>query len=217
MEINEDECKAKAKELGEGVTFVSAKEVTKDDGSKGKQVTYAFKDVSKIKVSPDSDVGDSMGGGMGGGMGPEEKEVEKAPIKFCYAKGKLTINMPKQGEEKAEAGATPDSSPSPAMTPEEKQQMQMQLQMMKPMFDGMRIAVKVEVDGKIKDTNASHVADDKVITLFNMDFGKIMNNAEAFEKLAAMGNEQDVTKVGEQLKDFEGIQVETEETVNVSF
>ena len=70
-----DEAKAmdKAGQMGEGVEFVSIKEVKKADGSKGAQTIYSFKDISKVKVAMG---GDDMGpGGPGGGEGDKQRAI----------------------------------------------------------------------------------------------------------------------------------------------
>jgi|GEM_PF-7097903 len=58
---SEEELKEAAKGYGEGVTFDSITEGKNDKGWKGFSVVYTFKDINKIKVSPDAGVNDLSG------------------------------------------------------------------------------------------------------------------------------------------------------------
>jgi len=208
--------KSKAEQMGEGVTYQSAKKVQKSDGSPGVQVIYAFTDINKLKLS----MQDAGGGAGGPGMGGAQEA--KDPITFQMAKAakpKLVIIMPKPDKAKGAEGKAPavaDAGKTPPEPPPE------QMAQMKQMFDGLRMRLAVMVDGKITKSNATYQEKDKdgnshIVTLFDMNFGKLISDEAAFKKLAAMGDVQDMAVVKEKLKGIDGIKAETAEKVEVEF
>jgi hypothetical protein len=214
--------KSKVATMGEGVTFVSAKEVTREDGSTGIQVVYKFADVSKIKIESEPEIDAKSGGEMPGAApaAPAPKE-KKNPITFQMTKGatpKLEIIMPKQEPVKAEA---PASAPAGEAKPVPGQDA-MQAAMMKQMFDGFRIRVAVAVDGKITKSNAAYQEKDSegnshIVTLLDMNIGKLLGDEATAKKLAAMGEIQDMAEAKEKLKGIDGLKIETSEKVEIEF
>jgi len=206
--------KSKASLMGEGVTYQSSKKVQKSDGSQGIQIVYGFTDVNKVKLSSQPDTGAP---GPGAGADQEVKD----PITFKMAKTgkpKLVILMPKPDPAKASAGQADVKGPdgkAPEMPPE-------QMKEMKQMFDGLRMRMAIMVDGKITKSNATYQEKDKdgnshIVTIFDMNFGKLINDDAAFKKIAAMGNMQDMATAKEKLKGIEGIRIETNDKVEVEF
>jgi len=207
--------KTKTASMGEGVTFVSAKEVKKDDGSLGVQVTYAFKDINKLKVNSEPDTPSS------GGEAPAKKA--KDPVSFVFVKGatpKLTILMPKAEKPasavKPEAGTT--ETKEPAKTPSAAE-----LAQMKQMFDGFRVRLIVKVDGFITKSNASFIekiskTDKKqAVTLIDMDVGKLLKDEATFKKLAAMGDISDMVTAKEKMKNIPGLKFEPADKIDIEF
>jgi hypothetical protein len=225
MPLEPEKYKAKALKMGEGVKYVSAKRMTKQDGSKGVRVLYSFEDINKIKVSqnPDAPSGPGGPGGPGGRMQPKDKEEKpESPITFSFVPGntaKLTINMP-----------PPDKS-EPEKMPEREEGSGMNMgggmpggeQMMNAMFTGMRIRLMVKVDGEITDTNGSYVHSGVksgkkcYLTLFDMDIGKLLGNPEHMKKLQALGKNKDISAAKDALKEIPGVKVETEQKIEVTF
>ena len=85
--------------------------------------------------------------------------------------------------------------------------------MMKQMLGDMRMSMKLIVEPGISETDASH-RDGNTITLMEMDMAKLIENKDAFKKLAN-ANQDDPTKAMEMLKGVEGVKVETKEKVTV--
>lgn len=210
--------RAKASAMGEGVTFVSSKEVRKPDGTTGVQVTYAYKDINKLKINSEPE---TPAGGPEGAASPEGGPPQKKanPVTFEFVKGatpKLTIMMARKEKEeeavKAEDNATPEEAPAAE-----------QMAMMKEMFDGFHMQLLVAVDGEITKSNATFVEKDEKtgkrqrIILIDMDLGKIFKDEASFKKLAAMGEIQDMATAREKLKDLPGLRFETEEKVEIEF
>jgi len=215
---SEKSYREKASQMGEGVTFVAAKEVRKADGTAGVQVTYAFKDINKLKVNSEPDspslVSDSAGQSAGG-----EPQKRETPITFEFVKGstpKLTVMMAKKEKEKevgkAEEVAAPDEVP-----PEEE------MAMVKEMFGGFHVQLLVKVDGEITRSNATYVEKDEKtgrkqrVTLIDMDLGKLFKDEATFKKLMAMGEVEDMATAREKLKDIPGLKFETTDKVEIEF
>ncbi|MBN2417000.1 hypothetical protein JXO52_14240 [bacterium] len=211
--IDIDEYKEKVSHYGEGVTFVSAEKVMREDGAEGVKVVYAFSDINKLRVSTEPD------NPMDGAMGDTDTEGEenKEPITFAFQKGKnpvLTIYMPHdQDEEKYEEDAEEDDAGEPDMSG-------MGLAMMRPFLKGLRMKIAVELaDGRIAKTTAAHVQNYEgkdTITLLEMDFGKIMEDEKNLEKLGDLEKIKNPSVALEKMKDLPGFKAETSEEISVT-
>lgn len=192
-----DKAKAKEGSLGEGVTFDKIEKITKG-GKDGFRATYKFKDINKLKL-------DSSG--AMDSMKPPGLDADAAkktePVTFSYADGTLTIQMPKPPK-KDEAAPKPDLS---AMGGEQEEAM-------KQMMADMKVSIRLVADGGIEKTDASHVTGDS-ITLVEMDFGKLVQNPEAFKKLT-QAQPETPEEIEALLKGVEGVKLETKEKVSVS-
>ena len=215
---NVEDYRKKTSSMGEGVTFVSAKEVRKADGTTGAQVTYAYKDISKLKVNSEPD---SPAGGIGEATTPEERPSEKkeSPVTFEFVKGatsKLTIKMPNQDKAK-ETGKADEPAASQEMPAAD------QMALIKELFGGFHVQLMVMVDGEITKSNATFVEKDEKtgkkrrVTLIDMDLGNIIKDEASFKKLRAMGQIDDMATAREKLKDIPGLRFETAEKVEIEF
>ncbi|MBW1671789.1 MAG: hypothetical protein JRJ43_09025 [Deltaproteobacteria bacterium] len=202
--------KAQAATMGEGVRFISAKELKKTDGTTGVGVVYAFEDIRKLKISSDPDIP---------GQAEGQTSKKSNPITFDFAMdhgSKLTINLPQSNN-----GKKPKSSEMPPVDMQERPSEQ--LAQMKQMFDGFRVRIMVKVDGEIVRTNASYVQIDtqskkkQLVTLLDMNIGEIMKDEEVFKKLAAMGEIRDMETASEKLKGIPGLKIETARRVEIEF
>jgi len=208
------EYKDKASNFGTGVKFVSAEEVTKEDGSAGMKIIYSFTDVTKlsVKAQPDSPMG-------AGNEEVEENDAEEK-IHFNFIKGrtpKLIIIMPHSDEE---GDADEDAVEETADNDMANSMADAGMGMMKPFLKGMRISVQVELlDGKIKKTNATHVTNyegkDR-ITLIEMEFSELLKDEENMKKMSSMSKIKDPKVAMEIMKDIPGIKVETAEKIEIS-
>ena len=87
--------------------------------------------------------------------------------------------------------------------------------MMSQMFKGMRIAIAIEVEGAIVETNATHRKGSRV-TLMEMDFDKLLENQEKF-KLFAESKPETFEETKALMKDLPGIKVEMNPEVQIKF
>ncbi len=204
--FSEDKAKKRAAELGEGVTYVKSESLDKN-GAKGARVTYAFKDINKLKVS----TGDGMQsmskiGPMADAPAPAVKKQE--PVIFTFADGKLTIKMPEPEKPAAVEAPAAEGFGKPDMDSPEAQAM------MKQMMGDMKMSLKIVCDSGIAETNASN-KDGDTITLFEMDMGKLMENPDTFKKLSQV-DQKDPAAAMEAMKNLKGVKVEIQKEVTVS-
>jgi len=186
--------------LGPGVRFVSAEPIDDDSGFFRYTALFAFDDINELSIDP-----------MEGGPQSED-EGGAAPYRFLFTPGgtaelKILVEQDEEEEEEVEEWGEYDEEPST----EEQQAMG---EMMKPYFQSMAFLVQVKIDGRIVETNASHV-DGNIITLLDMDMGKIVDNDELFQEMLESPNMQDDEMVEKLSK--AGIRVESREEVSVRF
>ena len=203
-----EQFRAKAPRLGEGVTCVSA-EPLKEAGKTGLKVEYTFVDVRKLRINQQPDIGPSP-----------DQGASNSFITFDLVQGnptKLVIKMPQ-----------PDYNPESVSTnvpaiPEAPQISEEQQKMMKDTFGDFCIKVRVQVNGEIKNTNASYVDTNPVtqkkdtVTLLNMNVGQVLGNPDYLKKLASVGGHPDLEQAKKIMKDFPGLKIETAKIVDVSF
>jgi len=226
FKIDEEKLKAKAARMGEGVRFVSAKEVKKADGANGLREVYAFDDVRKLRLQSDPDTSSMKGAekpaaGPGGGA---KAKKPSPPVTFGFTPGDpaaLTIRLPESRHEAPAGSSGPKPGPDkpapngPAPSKEE-------MAMAKQMFEGFRFRMMVGVDGEITQTNASfpHAGPDgkkRYVTLFDMNIGELIKDENMFKMLLARGEMQDMSTARKKLLDVPGLKIETEREITVRF
>jgi hypothetical protein len=198
--VSEEKAKARAANLGEGVTFEKV-EPTAKDGGKGGKVTYRFADINKLKIAPD-EAAKSAIPQMPGQPAPETPKTE--PILFKYEGGKLGIKIPQPKADDVPAGEAP---PVHELGAEEEKQM-------KELFAGMRVSVKLIIEPGISATNATYV-EENTITLVDMDFGKMTEKPGSLQKMATLGR-GNPEKAMEEMMKFDGVKVESKPDVEVT-
>lgn len=200
--LDREELRENAEGMGEGVEFVSADPYERDEFT-GYKAIYSFTDVSNLRINqnPGANMPDT---------GMEEDEAVREMITFSFNKGNpstLVISLPRTEESKTEpeegtedAGEMPDTS---------------EMESMMKMYEKMKISMRVELDGKIRKTNATH-RDGSTVTLMEMDFGKIFSDEKTFKKLART-NPDTLEDLKEIVDEVPGIKVEMNEKVEVAF
>jgi hypothetical protein len=170
--IDKEALEMAAQAMGEGVSLEKVEAMPETSPYAGYIAYFKFKDISKIKVSASPSTS------------PEAAEEDNNEwITFDFKKGstsKLTMyleNTPEE-EEVTELVEQEDLDTEEAAS-EIGEGMGEQLM---EIYKDMHYWMNVEVNGKIIDTNASFT-DGSVITLFDMNFEKIVENTELFEKV----------------------------------
>lgn len=203
--VNEADLQRTAQRMGEGVTFVSATPVKEADGFEGSKAIFAFTDITKLRVDQDP----NLSGSTTGGISTPPKSSN--PVTFGFAKGTdgaSTLTVTLNETPKAGAAAKPQGGPDM-----ENPQM---LEMMRTMFKGFRVAIDVEVAGKILKTNADHVAGSRV-TLLEMDMEKLLQDEAKLKQVqSVLGPDASISELKPYLKDVKGLKV-NDPVVTIAF
>lgn len=198
LPLEEDKYKARAGQMGAGVTYQEAKRITGKNGSKGIEVVYAFTDINELKFHMSPTPPGQPGGGPQGD-----------PIRFEFKPGDaadLVIKMPR-----------PDMDKQPPAS-ETKQPGDAEIAQFKQMFAGFRFWVRLRVDGTIGETNASFINKRRNgLVLLDMNLGRIMNDDAKLQKLMALKDVRDIAVIKERLKDVPELRFESEEKIHVTF
>lgn len=171
LSLFKDSIEKKLAMLGEGAKLVSSQAKTNAAGWKGYTATYSFKDINAVSVALSDDEKKDSDNGMPVDTG----------VKFQFTPGdvaELNIIPVKKAAE-----AAPAEPEAPAEDPA------MMMQMMGPMLKGMRMALFVQVDGEIVETNARHVKKPNIVTVMDMPMDKLLANPEAAKLMGKKGPE----------------------------
>lgn len=184
---------ARAAAMGEGVTLVSFEPAGKDGAEK---TTYAFKDVTKVKIAPMPDPSN------------DDSKEQKNPISFRFARAgsssTLTIAIPQKTAEKG-------VSPKPKPKPEEAAQ---GIAMMKAMLKGLKMSCVLEVNGTLVKTNSPYAAGPRV-TLMEVDFDQLAADEQALRKLQELDDPSQADP--KLIAGLKGLKVHTQPEVTVEF
>lgn len=200
---NIKELKSEAKNMGEGVKYISSKEIKEGD-REGYVAVYGFKNLNKIKVSDNPESKVSLDNNQ------KNQNTKKEYLTFNFKPGdqpEIIISMPKEkfDKSKSEPGVKKDTSSSgQALTKEF-------LGMMKD----FRFSLTVNVNGKIESTNATYVNGSK-ITLFDVEFGKLLENKDKMDELDNLQNTS-MDELKKLLKGMPGVKIELNNPVTVKF
>jgi hypothetical protein len=199
--LNEAEFKRSAERMG--VRPVSLTPM-KEGGFEGAKAVYAFDDITKVRVDQDPPMGSASGATV-------KPTSTTTPIKFAFAKQGGNSVLTVMVDEKTAAPGTKSSSPT---TPDKIDPAMMQ--MIKNMFQGFKVLIDIEVDGKIVKTNADYVNGPKV-TLLELDMQQLFENEAALAALQSkVGPGATIAEVRPYLKDVKGVKINNP-TVTIEF
>jgi hypothetical protein len=192
--LNEAEFKRTAERMG--VKPVSLTPL-KEGGFEGAKAVFAFDDVTKIRVDQDPQLA-----GTSSGTFASPPPASKSPIKFGFAKqGGSSVLTIMVDEQTAAPGVKPDPS-----TPPQKIDPAM-MQMVKTMFQGFKVVIDVEVEGKIVKTNADYVNGSRV-TMLELDMARLFEDEAALAALQTkVGPGASIADVRPYLKDVKGVKI----------
>ena len=204
---NEEELENKASDYGEGVQFLSGKEL-KRDGREGYAAIYSFADLNKLRFdqNPDSKMPEGV-------EAAEQEPVQKEYITFKFDRNdgsEITINMPPTSKESEKTDSTIDTGDTSTDSLNTGD-----LSKLTAMLKDFNISLVVETDGEIKETNASYV-DKSSVTLFDLNFNLLLNDPEKLKALKKI-NAGNIEEVKDLLKDVTGIKIETNNPVKIKF
>jgi hypothetical protein len=169
----------------------------KENGFEGAKALFAFDDITKIRVDQDPQLAGS--GSPGGSPGGKE-----SPIRFTFAKQGGSSVLTIMFDEKQAAGATAEmQSKTPSIESIDPQMMQM----VKTMFQGFKVAVDLEVDGKIVKTNADYVNGSR-ITLLEIEMAGLFEDEAKLKALQSkIGPGATISEIKPYLKDVKGVKI----------
>jgi hypothetical protein len=202
--LSESELKRAAERMGKGVRFVSSTPI-KQEGFEGVKAIFAFDDVNGISIDQDPNVGASTAGQISAGS------KRQSPVTFKHARQGADSVLTVTFDEKAVSPGKPDLKPTtpdnidPAM-----------IQMMKTMFQGFKVAIDLEVDGKIVKTNADYVNGSR-ITLMEIDMAGLLEDEAKLRALQSkIGPGASIADIKPLLKDVKGVKI-NHSTVTVEY
>ncbi|OYW74516.1 MAG: hypothetical protein B7Z37_17400 [Verrucomicrobia bacterium 12-59-8] len=193
--MDKEKAEERAQKLGEGVTVKSHEEVKTPDGKSGVKVVFAVADLTKLKYVP---------------FEPEQEDKPATitvPMTFALSGSSLTITNPNADKKPdGDAEKPPKSADDIAM-------MKSQMAMMKPMFAGIHLAVEVKGANGIASSDATNLSDG-TISYLDIQFDKLMENAEAFSSFLESANDwMSAATVAAKFSKAEGLKIEDKKVV----
>jgi hypothetical protein len=191
--------------LGPDVKFVSAIPV-KIDEMRGFRVIYSFRDINALKINQNPGSRTEKAG-----KDNDKSGKKKELIRFTFVKGPvstLTVHMPEAGKDK-KAGNQDAGQKAKGKTDAKT------AETLRAVFKDMAVKVDIEIAGTILRTNATY-RDKSRLTLVDMQFGKIFENKEVFEKLNAV-QPKTIEEMKGLVKGMEGLKIELNNPVVVEF
>jgi hypothetical protein len=238
--LDKDRLATQAVAMGPGVTLISAEALSTPEGE-GYVARFAFTDINRLTLDQNPNQPASGDAAQAGPPGVETApdtvreiraagadagadtgaDTDEAPgrkmeaIRFDLRKGDqpvLIIRSPRDA--KAPPGDITAAEETLATRPDGAEK-PMAVQMMQQMFKGMHVAVRVEVDGEIIETNAGF-RDGSRVTLMDIRFDQILADPERFERLV-LAQPQGIGQVKALMKDLPGVTVELNDPVQIRF
>jgi hypothetical protein len=192
--LNEAEFKRAGERMG--VRPVSLTPI-KDGNFQGARAIYAFDDISKVRVDQDPQMAGTPAGKLAGGAAGSN------PIRFALAKNGGTSVLTISVNEKVASEATVRAQDAPSLDKVDPAMMQM----IKTMFDGFRIGIDLEVEGKIVKTNADYVSGSR-ITLLEVDMAGVLADEAKLKTLQSnIKPGASLSELRPYLKDIKGVKV----------
>lgn len=205
--FEEDKIKAKTSEFGEGIEFVSMKNI-KTDEKEGYTAIYKFKDLNKVKVNQNPSDEIPMADQA------ETGEPKNEFVYFKFIKGKpnrIEFKLPEGKKEDKSSEEVKADETSESNEPPDSAEVERMIKFMKD----MKAKIEIKIDGKITNTNATHI-NGNTITLFDINFGELISDKEKFESFQKL-NPDSFEEVKKLVKDIPGIKVELNNEVFVEF
>ncbi len=205
--FNEKELRANALKMGNGVKFISGKKLS-ENGKQGYLALYSFDDITKLKLNEDP--GNKVPANAPG----QKNESGNDNITFIFSKGnpaELIVRFPqniKNSEtikENKKGEVTNDSTNSDLFN----------MDQLKAIFKDFKVKYEIAVNGNITETNAEY-RNGNSITLFEMDFSKLLDNPEELKKFKSE-KPKTFQETKELLKQLPGFKIDPNREVVIKF
>jgi hypothetical protein len=198
--LSEDQARALAASLGEGVTLASTEKISTDEGE-GRDSTYAFSDVTKLHVSeqPPTPGGVSV---KTNGLSTDVPDITLGLTHEASGDAVLHILVPPPA-----IFAGPDGSGgiNPMVIA--------QLQALKGMLAGAHLLLAAEPQGQLVKTSSPYV-DGARVTLLEIDLDKLLADEAFLSRLQAAKTADEVRAV---VRDAPGLKINLDPDITVQF
>jgi hypothetical protein len=196
--MNEADFKRTAERMG--VKPVSLTPL-KEGAFEGSKAIFAFDDITKVRVDQDPNLS-----GPGGSM--NMSGTSKSPITFGFAKqggsSVLTITF---DEKQADAAASKVGAAASSQQATDAAMDPAIMQMVKTMFQGFKVGVDLQVEGKIVKTNADYVSGSR-ITLLEIELAGLFEDEAKLKALQSkFGPGTTLSEIRPFLKDVKGVKI----------
>ena len=198
---NEAEFKRAAERMGVKPVSITP---LKENGFEGAKAIFAFDDITKVHVDQDPQLGAANG---------PVRDSKESPIRFTFVKQGGSSVLTVVFDEKKAANATAEMQSKSGSIESIDPQM---MQMLKTMFNGFKVAVDLEVEGKILKTNADYVNGSRVTLLEIEMAGLFEDEAKLKELQSKIGPGATISEIKPYLKDVKGVKINNP-TVSIEF
>lgn len=209
--FKEEDAKKRASDYGEGVEYVSGEHITTDT-QEGFKAIYSFKDLNLLKINQNPNSKLSMDELKGEGMGEDTVDVKEEYVNFQFIKGNPSEIIVHFAQPKEKEDNKFDNEESESDT---ASQNMAEMGQLKQILKDLKMTLSLELNGKIEETNATFV-DNSKITLFEIDFGKLIDNPEKFKEFTKI-HPNSLDELKEIVKGIPGIKIEMNEPMMVKF
>ena len=201
----EEQFKEKAKQMGEGVEFLSREVKEFKEGMVGYVATYKISSIDKFILNPRE----------------EEQMMKKpgtnTPITFRFNKGKRSSSLQirqhfAEDEKKEEEEIEKEAREKEESTQADEKQLAQLMEMMK----GMRMQIVIECGEEIETTNADWW-DKNHIILLDFDVEQLLSYPDKLQMLSQMEKPKTKEDFKKLLQGIEGIKFNLDEEIEVEF
>jgi hypothetical protein len=205
--FSEKDARARAAKMGEGVSFVSSCKIAAG-GMEGQEATYAFRDVTKLKLNEKPETPSMPGLQASSSASGGETTFRFSRLPNGHSQLTAVFSPRPSKKASSEESVTEPRKATKAPTAE-------QLEQAKKFLAGFRIGMAVEVQGNLVKTNSVYQEGPK-ITLLEMDFSEILSNDTLLQQAAAIKG-QNLEEAKELLKGLKGFKINLDPEVRIEF
>jgi hypothetical protein len=197
--VSEEQARSMASSLGPGVTVLSTRPILTADGQ-GRETTYAFTDVNRIRINqqPDAPGGLSL---RAQGLSTDVSGITLSLTHETSGNAVLHVHLP----EPALSAMSSAAGGNPAIAS--------QMAMMRSLLAGAKVAIAVEPEGNLVETTSQYV-DGRRVTLLEMDLDEILSNERL---LAQMQTSKTTDELRSAFKNVPGLKINLDHEITVEF
>lgn len=212
--VDEPSLRSRAEQMGDGVEYLGANEISRQDGSRGYVARYGVADIADLALTGNLVFAPAPGGN--GRLGAWASDGVLWNFQFAPGNEPVLSIVHEWPEEGGDTGGANSGSDAPAGGNDALADW-----LMKSMFEDLRMRVHVRVDGSITESNARYMSpEESHITLLSMDFAQLMANGEGsawLEELGRGSREETAARVARLGDESTYIRVDTQRVIRVKF